>query len=169
MKAITLLVLILIYPISSHATGRPSGDPERLANELPDYHQYEAEITEIIDADTIRVKIHLLPGLEYQINVRSKGVDAPEIWRPKCEQEKKLGIEARQAIAKRFPVGSWVYIENLQNDSFGGRIVADIKQRYANQRWRTVTQALLQREGEWGVPFERENKHDWCKELKTHG
>ena len=111
--------------------------------------------------------MYLLPGLDYTIRVRSKGVDAPEL-RSRCrdsdqkEAERILALEAAEAIERRFPVDSWVFIENAELGSFSGRIIADIKQRYGNQRWRTVTQALLEREGEWGIPSSVEN-FDWCE------
>ena len=150
------------------AQGKPTGDVERLLNEKPDYHQFEGEIVEVIDADTIRVKVHLLPGLSYEVNVRSKGVDAPEL-RTKCDVEKALAVQVRQKVARSFPAGEWVYIENIETDSCGGRIVADIKQRHGNQRWRTLTKFLLDREEKWAVPFKRGSSFDWCKELKKNG
>lgn len=147
------------------AQGKSTGDEVRLENGVPDYHQYEGEIVRIIDADTITVKIHLLPGLEFTVDVRARGVDAPELRRSKCEWEQKIAKEATQAIKRRFPVGSWVYIENVEEGSFSGRIVADIKQWYGNQRWRTVTKVLLEKEGRWGVPYKRGSPFDWCQIL----
>ena len=158
---------LVLSPTSSFAQGKPSGDPERLENGKPDYHQYEAQIVRIIDADTLTVTMHLLPGLEYTINVRSRGIDAPEIRGAKCDWEKTIAKEATEAIAKRFPIGSWVYIENIDEGSFAGRIIADIKQRYGNQRWRTVTKALLEKEGRWGVPYVRDEDFDWCQTLHS--
>jgi endonuclease YncB( thermonuclease family) len=158
-----LLKVLAILPTFALAQGKPSGDPERIQNGKPDYHQYEGEIVEIKDADTITVKLHLLPGLEYTVDVRSRGVDAPEIKGPQCESA--IAHEAKQAIEKRFPVGSWVYIENLDEGSFSGRVIADIKQRYGNQRWRTVTQVLLKKKGRWGVPYVRGENFNWCQTL----
>lgn len=159
------VILIFSFSTAAFSQGKPTGDDLRLGNQEPDYHQYEGEIIEVIDADTIRVKMHLLPGLEYTVDVRAKGVDAPELRRPKCEWEEEIAKEATIAIKKRFPVGSWVYIENVEEDSFAGRIVADIKQWYANQRWRTVTKVLLEKEGRWGVPYKRNSPFDWCQDL----
>jgi endonuclease YncB( thermonuclease family) len=166
MKIFFWALFLSMLPTISLAQGKPNGDPERIENGKPDYHQYEGEIIEIKDADTVTVKIHLLPGLEYTVDVRSKGVDAPELHRPKCDWERTIANEAKLAIEKRFPVGSWVYIENLDEGSFSGRIIADIKQRYANDRWRTVTKVLLEeKEGRWGVPYIRGEDFDWCQIL----
>ena len=158
-----LFASLLRLPTSSFAQGKPSDDAERLGNGKPDYHQYEAQIERIIDADTLRVTMHILPGLEYKTNVRSRGINAPEIRGAKCDWEKTIAEEATEAIAKRFPIGSWVYIENIDQGSFAGRIIADIKQRYGNQRWRTVTKALLEKEGRWGAPYRRGEDFDWCQ------
>ncbi|MEP1443933.1 MAG: hypothetical protein ABJK39_13065 [Hyphomicrobiales bacterium] len=164
---ITSVILLLVAVAGQvHAEGKPTGDAERLRNGKPDYHQYEGEIVRIVDADTITVKLHLLPGLEYSVDVRSRGVDAPEIRRAGCDWERAIAEEAKKAIELRFPVGSWVYIENIEEGSFSGRIIADIKQRYSSDRWRTVTNALLAREGRWGVPYVKDIDFDWCKNLQ---
>ena len=164
----TIGALLLTLSVNGAlAQGKPSGDPERLANGIPDFHQYEGQITRIVDADTITVKMYLLPGLEYTVNVRSRGVDAPEIRRAGCDWEKTIAQEAKKAIERRFPVGSWVYIENVEEGSFSGRIIGDIKQWYGNQRWRTVTKALLENEGRWGVPYVEGQDFDWCKTLPS--
>lgn len=163
-----LLLFLFLNTFSSfvHAEGIPTGDPERLNNNKPNYHQYEAKIIRIVDADTIEVKIHLLPGLEYTVHVRSRGVDAPELDAP-CDWEKKIALEAKKAIEKRFPINSWVYIENIEEGSFSGRIVADIKQWYGNQRWRTVTKVLLSKKERWGIPYKKGKKFDWCQTLPS--
>lgn len=62
-----------------------------------------------------------------------------------------------------FLVGWWVYIKNLDEGSFSGRIIADIKQQYGNQRWCTVTKVLLEKEGRWGVPYAQGKDFDWCQ------
>ena len=162
----SVILLSVAVAGQAHSEGKPTGDAERLGNGKPDYHQYEGEIIRIVDADTITVKIHLLPGLEYKVNVRSRGVDAPEIRRAGCDWERTIAQEAKKAIERRFPVGSWVYIENVEEGSFSGRIIADIKQRFGNQRWRTVTKSLLEKEGRWGVPFVKDQDFDWCKNLQ---
>ena len=105
--------------------------------------------------------------LEYTVDVRPRGVDSPELRLANCDWERKIAAEAKSAIETRFPVGSWVYIENVEEGSFSGRIVADIKQRYGNQRWRTVTKVLLEREGRWGVPYDRNHPFDWRQDLPS--
>lgn len=165
MRVLVTSLIFVLFGFAAWAQGKPTGDPERLENGVPDFHQYEGEIVRVVDADTLTVKIHLLPGLEYTVDVRSRGVDAPELRRPGCDWEATIAKEATEAIERRFPVGSWVYIENIQEGSFSGRIVADIKQWYGNQRWRTVSQVLLDKEGRWGVPYERSNPFDWCQIL----
>ncbi len=164
MGKILMIIYLLLVPTFAFAQGKPNGDPNRLQNGIPDFHQYEAEVIRIVDADTITLKIHLLPGLEYTVNVRSRGVDAPEL-RGKCDWEKIIAAEAKKAIEKRFPIDSWVYVENIEEGSFSGRVIADIKQWYGNQRWRTVTKILLDKGGRWGVPYIEGEKFDWCQTL----
>lgn len=167
MKLAAMCLVLCLFHAAAFAAGRPTYESKRLANGVPDFHQYEAEIVRIVDADTLTVKMHLLPGLEYTLNVRSRGVDAPELKRHQCDWEETIAIEAKEAIERRFPIGSWVYIENIEEGSFAGRIIADIKQRYGNQRWRTVTDVLLEKEGRWGVHYQRGKQFNWCRILPS--
>ena len=163
LSIISLFICLFCSPV--WAKDKITNDSQRLANNKPNFYQYEAQIIRVIDGDNLEVKIYLLPGVEYIINVRSRGVDAPELHNSKCDWEKTLAKEAKEAIEKRFRVGSWVYIENIGKGKYAGRIVADIKKWYGNQRWRTVTQFLLEKNGRWGVPYEGGKKFDWCRTL----
>lgn len=168
LRVVIALTIVLSGIGSAMSQHRSSGDSEALNDGRPDFPQYEAEIIRVVDADTLTVRMFLLPGLEYTVDVRSRGVDAPEIHRPKCDWERTLGEEAKEAIEARFKVGSWVYIENVELGSFSGRVVADITQWYANQRWRTVSKVLLEKEGRWGVPHRTgQPEYDWCRTLPS--
>ncbi len=160
------VIVVFLSSTSVQAQGKPTGEPDRLNNGIPDYHQYEAQIVEVIDADSIRVDLYILPGLVYDVSVRAKGVDSPELRRPSCEWEKQLAIEAKEAVERSFEVGEWVYIEDLEPGSFSGRIVGEIKQWYGNQRWRTLSDFLMRKEGRWAVEYKRGKPFDWCRNIE---
>jgi len=99
------MAVLLSMTNGASGQGKPTGEPERLANGVPDFHQYEGEILRVVDADTLTIRIHLLPGLKYEVDVRQRGVDAPELrGTNSCEWEKTLAAEAKAAIERRFPV-----------------------------------------------------------------
>ena len=76
-----------------------------------------------MDGDTIAVTAQVWIGLSITINVRIRGIDTPEI-RGSCPYEKTLAIAARDRLA--LLVGGAVRLANVENDKFGGRVVADV-------------------------------------------
>jgi len=68
----------------------------------------------IVDGDTLEVagrRIDLF------------GIDAPEIFRPRCDAEKAPGRAAKAAVAAQ--VGETVYLRDIRNGKYAGRVVAD--------------------------------------------
>ncbi len=141
-----------------------SPDCTRLMNAKPDYSDFEAKVLKVIDADTLKLEIYLWPGLVETVNVRSRGVDAPESLpgRYHCEREHELGEDAKASIERKFKPGTPVIVSAISYDKYGGRVVAQID-RWASDRFTSVAEELLQKEGEWGVPYNGEGpKHNWC-------
>lgn len=133
-----------------------------LNNEKPNFSAVEARVIKVIDADTLKLEIYLWPGLVQTINVRSKGVDAPESLRPLCDQERVLAEAAKHSIEEKFQPGTWVYVDEVEIDKFGGRVVGKID-RWVSDRFVSVTEELLSKEGEWGVIYDGNGpKYDWC-------
>ncbi|MEO1643465.1 MAG: thermonuclease family protein [Pseudomonadota bacterium] len=86
----------------------------------------EAEVIRIVDGDTIKVRATIWVDQTVEVSVRLRGIDAPEIYRPKCEAEKALARTAKQLVAAAAPVGSQVLISDISRDKYGGRVVANI-------------------------------------------
>jgi endonuclease YncB( thermonuclease family) len=134
----------------------------RISNERPDYAGLEAQVVKVIDADTLKLTVFLWPGQTIEANFRSRGIDAPELRRANCLEEKLLAEEARGSIAQKFPIGSWVYVDNIEPDKYGGRWLADID-RWASDRFTSLTEELLKSDGRWGVAWDGTgNGHNWC-------
>ena len=97
------------------------------------YSEYYGKVERVIDGDTIEVRIDLWPGFEAIYSVRARGIDAPEVRRAKCPEEKLWAQKARDRVAKLYGPGTVVRIEKVEIDSFG-RAVADIR-RWRSDRW----------------------------------
>jgi len=65
--------------------------------------------------------------------VRARDIDAPELRRADCPEEKQWAEEARAQAEKLYGPGTVVRLENVGLDSFG-RAVADIR-RWRSDRW----------------------------------
>lgn len=85
-----------------------------------------AEIIKIVDGDTVKVRAQIWVDQTVEISVRLRGIDAPELYRPKCTAEKALARTAKASVAATSPVGSQVMLRDITRDKYGGRVVASV-------------------------------------------
>ncbi len=96
---------------------------------------YAAEVYYITDGDTFFARVKLWPGLNTDVSIRIKGIDTPETWRPKCDEEEIAGKAAtrflmdlmgspyRGAVLGK-PMAT-VELRNVELGKFAGRVLAD--------------------------------------------
>ena len=109
-----LVAFVLIGSGSLPAQG------DTLAGPIP------AEVIRIIDGDTIKVRATIWLNQTIVVSVRLRGIDAPELFRPKCPAEKTLARAAKASVATVTPVGSQVWLSEISRDKYGGRVVATV-------------------------------------------
>ncbi len=85
---------------------------------------FPAEVTEIIDGDTIETRVTIWLGHEVTTRVRLRGIDAPEMA-SECGQERRLAQAAKEALRARLK-GSAVTLLNVGKDKYGGRVLASV-------------------------------------------
>lgn len=85
-----------------------------------------ADVVKVLDGDTVRVKVAIWIDQEILVSVRLPGIDAPEVFRPECAQEKKHGELAR-IFAEDFLDGHDITIHDMERGKYAGRIVARIE------------------------------------------
>jgi hypothetical protein len=56
----------------------------------------EATVIEIIDGDTFLAEAHVWPGHSVRVNIRVRGIDAPEM-KSRCERERLAALHARRS------------------------------------------------------------------------
>ena len=97
-----------------------------------------AEILNITDGDTCRVRAMPWKGWSIETAVRIFGVDTPEKgFRAKSPREAALGAKATQFAKEQFPIGSIVRLSNIGDDKYGGRVLADVT-RQDGASWATL-------------------------------
>ena len=74
-----------------------------------------AEVLNVIDGDTLRVRAHMWPGQKWEGNIRLYGIDTPEL-RTKCQAEKKQGIMARDTLVSLIPPR--VFLDDITHSKF---------------------------------------------------
>ena len=87
---------------------------------------YGADVLDVIDGDTLRVRATVWLGLDKTTLVRVNGIDAPEL-RGQCDEETRRARAAtayvRTAVAA---AGNRIWLTNIREGKFAGRVVADV-------------------------------------------
>jgi endonuclease YncB( thermonuclease family) len=114
----------------------------------------EANVLEIIDGDTFLAEALVWPGQSVRVNVRIRGIDAPEM-RSRCAAEHEAALQARQALGDLLQAGS-VSISNIGGDKYYGRVLADVEAAGG----RPVAGELLARA--LVRPYDGGRRKNWC-------
>ncbi len=112
-----------------------------------------ATVERVIDGDTVRVTARIWVGHSVSVSVRIAGVDAPEIYRPRCVAEKERAREAKAFVERMLGAGEVTLLE-VVNDKYGGRVVARVK----TPEGEDVGAALLDQ----GLAAEDGEAERWC-------
>jgi micrococcal nuclease len=78
-----------------------------------------ADVTEVTDGDTLEVRAYPWPNTVMEMKVRLNGVEAPE-------RSCRGPYNAAKDVASQFVRGKRVVLTNIQDDKYGGRVLADV-------------------------------------------
>jgi endonuclease YncB( thermonuclease family) len=135
------------------AMGRPVA-AEQIAGPV------RAEIVRVVDGDTIEARAQLWIGLSLVSRVRIRGIDTPEM-RGSCLVEKTLAAAARDLLAEL--AGDAILISNIQNDKYGGRVIADAAAVDGTDLGGAMIARGLAR------PYDGGTRADWCPVASVGG
>ncbi|MDZ7626778.1 MAG: thermonuclease family protein [Parvularculaceae bacterium] len=113
-----------------------------------------ASVERVVDGDTVRVTARIWVGHSVSVSVRLAGVDAPELYRPRCPAERDLARRAK-AFVEAMLTGGEVVLHDIVNDKYGGRVVA----RLLTADGADVGDALL----EEGLAIDEHAEKAWCE------
>ena len=85
----------------------------------------EATVVRIQDGDTFLADAHVWPGHTVRVNIRIRGIDAPE-KRARCAWERERAAAAREALAALIPPASTVIVSSIGGAKYYGRVLADV-------------------------------------------
>lgn len=140
--------MALIAVIGIHAPTPAALARDTLPGPVP------AEVVEVIDGDTIRVRAHIWLGQAVETAVRLNGINAPEL-RGDCEQERRLAAAAKDYLARRL-IGRAVRLRDIQQDKYGGRVVAQVDDAEGRDLGEELVAAGLAR------PYGGGKRGKWC-------
>lgn len=84
----------------------------------------EAVVVEVLDGDTFLAEAIVWPGHSVRVNIRIRGIDAPEM-KARCNAERVAAEKAREALASLFGAGP-IAISNISGAKYYGRVLADV-------------------------------------------
>jgi micrococcal nuclease len=83
-----------------------------------------AIVESVLDGDTFRAQALVWPGHTVTVNIRIRGIDAPEI-KSRCRHERDAAHRARDALARMIGDAP-VSISNISGAKYYGRVLADV-------------------------------------------
>jgi len=85
-----------------------------------------AVLERVVDGDTVRFRVAIWIDQELSVAVRIAGIDAPELFRPKCDAERALAREAKTFVEGFLGNGA-VTLHDIENGKYAGRVVARVE------------------------------------------
>ena len=85
-----------------------------------------ARIDRVVDGDTVRVSADVWIDQAVSVSVRIADIDAPELFRPKCPDEKAKAREAKLFVS-RFVAGGNVRLYDIRRGKYSGRVIARVE------------------------------------------
>lgn len=132
------------------ATGTPAP-----AEAEQDFHgPVAAVVLNVIDGDTFLADAQVWPGQFVRVNVRIRGIDAPEM-KSRCASEHHAALRARNALAELIGDGA-VSISNIGGAKYYGRVLADVR----TQEGVLIARAMLGRS--LVRPYAGGRRKSWC-------
>jgi endonuclease YncB( thermonuclease family) len=113
-----------------------------------------AIVLNIIDGDTFLADAQVWPGQFVRVNVRIRGIDAPEM-KSRCASEHDAALRARDALAELIGDGA-VSISNIGGAKYYGRVLADVE----TEQGVPVAEEMLGRS--LVRPYEGGRRAGWC-------
>lgn len=114
----------------------------------------EAVVLDVIDGDTFLADAHIWPGHALRVNIRIRGIDAPEM-KSRCEAEREAALQAREVLTGLVSQRT-VSISNIGSAKYYGRVLADV----ATEDGNAVAEMLL--EQKLVRPYAGGKRQGWC-------
>ncbi|MCE9507784.1 MAG: thermonuclease family protein [Alphaproteobacteria bacterium] len=112
------------------------------------------EVLNVLDGDTVNVKIRVWIGQEIETSLRIEGIDAPEI-KGKCEKERTLAEAARQEV-ERLLSDNLIRVYNVRLEKYAGRVMAEAQTTQGIDIGKHMIEKGLAR------PYHGEKRQPWC-------
>lgn len=113
-----------------------------------------ASVVQVIDGDTFLADAHIWPGQSIRINIRIRGIDAPEM-KSRCRGERAAALRARAALSGMIGEAA-VSISNIGGAKYYGRVLADVETEAGEAIGTVLLDRRLVR------PYAGGKRQGWC-------
>ena len=113
-----------------------------------------AEVVEVVDGDTLKVRAHIWLGQAVETSVRLDGINAPEL-KGGCDAERRLAAAAKDYLARRLAGGA-VSLRDISYDKYGGRVVARVDDAAGRDLGAELVAAGF------ALPYDGGKRGTWC-------
>lgn len=116
---------------------------------------FPAEVTDVVDGDTVEVRVTIWLGQEITTRLRLRGIDAPELGTD-CAEEYRLARAARERLMELIE-GEPMRVADVGLDKYGGRVVGRLIFAGGED-----VGAILAQEG-YARLYEGGRRESWCE------
>ncbi|MFU0507176.1 thermonuclease family protein [Pseudaminobacter sp. NGMCC 1.201702] len=113
-----------------------------------------ASVIQVLDGDTFLAEAHLWPGQSLRVNIRIRGIDAPEM-KGRCSAEREAALRARDELSRLLKHGT-VSISNIGGAKYYGRVLADVGTEEGDAIGAILLERRLVR------PYSGGRRRGWC-------
>ena len=113
-----------------------------------------AKVIDVIDGDTVRVRVTVWLGQSLETLVRIKGIDTPE-KRSQCDHEKQQADKARQRLSSLIGDRN-IILYDIHAGKYAGRVLAAVRTLDGQDIAENMLAAGLAR------PYHGKKRHSWC-------
>ena len=145
MKNLFVIFFFLLLTLS-HSITLAAKPPPPSASAISGY---------IVDGDTFAAKVKLEEGAEVSVRVRILHIDAPEL-KGECEKEIEWANRSRNRLAELLPEDSVIYLTEIKDDKYLGRIDASVKLADGRDIGEIMLRENLAR------PYNGGKRQPWC-------
>jgi len=115
----------IVAPLRIIGLALAMGSTCLLARAATTFHgPVEAIVVKVLDGDTFLADAAVWPGQTVRVNIRIRGIDAPEM-KARCDAERIAAVRARDKLAELL-AGEPVAISNIAGAKYYGRVLADV-------------------------------------------
>lgn len=115
-KRIFIVVLAVLVLLTAPFTALASPRQETLHGPVT------GKVIDVLDGDTLSVRLHVWIGQQVETSVRIAGIDTPEM-KGKCEKERGMARAARSELENLLSTGD-IVLTDIRLEKYAGRVLA---------------------------------------------